>query len=512
MLLVVQFPIADGRLFTPLGGTRLPVPDWPSPGTGINSQFVRSFGPAVRRLRGADAAWADESSFCTARRAIRFRELRTQQVVAADRRFTPFCAFRRLFCDGQSVVRVEVGLVLSRDKTLALDLPGLLSAVQAGIELPTEVGPPSQPAAGGAAALPASARPLIKQGQHLADLYARVTTKHNGSHPPQPARLVEPGYPVALVETDRFDIRSDQRSVRVIDPNGIFGANLAHASLRTQWGDVGTWILNRGNATPLQIRSLRLCLLRLHAEQEVLDRILKQMDRGGIVFNPGTDLGDRLEAYLNRATRAINRPVWAGINQSAILEAFDAAVTVDPGRSLLDRYQGARQLVLRKAEEFRKRRDQPRIRIVYQVQEGGTLVQTQGSGQTIVNSTITGDAINAANSTITDSFKHFVGAHPDEDDLKKQITTLHDEVRKLAAALATKSPEQSQNVADNLATFTEEAAKEKPRAGTLRSTGQAIIEAAKQAAGLVSDAASAVAPITAAVTTVLKLVGVVALL
>lgn len=510
MLLVVQFPIADGRLFAQSGASRLTHPAWPLT-PGVNNEFVRSFGPAARRRGGGDAAWADEGTFCSAGKAIRFPGLQTYRVAAADRQLHPLCAFRRVFSDGKTVVRIEVGLALSHDPRLAPSIPDTLGAVRSALELPTAVKPVTPPPAVKPVTEPPKLRPLIKQGPELAALYGRATTQHgNGSGGSVGNDMVEAGNPVALIETNGFDSAALPHSVHVLDAKRMSGANVAFTWLQTEWGEVPTWILHLGSAEPAQLRSLRLCLLRLHAEQEALDRILKQWDRGLIVFNPGTPLGDQLEEYINRATRAINRAVWSGVDQSAILEAFDAALNVlpDQGRSLLDRYQGARLQVLRKAEEFRKRRDRPRVREVYNVEKGGIIVNADGSGQTFVNSPVAGDAVNIANSTITDSFKRFAAAHPANDDLKAQIALLHDQVGKLTAALASQAPEQSQMVVDNLQTFTEEAAKEKPRAGTLLSTGQAIIEGAKKAAGVVSDVATAVGPITAAVTTVLKLFGI----
>jgi hypothetical protein len=326
-----------------------------------------------------------------------------------------------------------------------------------------------------------------------------------------PDGLVEAGNPVLLIETRDLNSNSPPSCVRIINAGNVLGATLAFGWLKSQWGEVPTWLLSQGAASPAQLRSLRLCLLRLHAEQEALDRILKQMDGGRIVFQPGTALGDRLEDYINRATRVINRSGWYGIDQSAILEAFDAAISVRPDaeKSLLERYNGARREVLKKAEEFRRRRDASRIRTVINVGEGGTVVNSEeGSGQTFVNSVVVGDAINNAHTTITDSFNKFASSHPADDDLKQQITLLQDKVKELTAALASSNSADTQLVADNAATFIEEAGKEKPRVGTLQSTGQAIIDAATKAAKTVGQVAAVVGPITSAVATVLRVVGV----
>ena len=208
MLMVLQFPIADGRLFTPASELRLPLPEWPAPTTGVNSQFVRSFGPAVRRLRGGDAAWADEGTFCAASRAIRFPKLREQRL-GASRQMAPVCAFRRVFSDGKTVVRVEIGLALSRNRQPTPPLAQVLRAVQDAIEIPTHVGP---------SAPPAKAKPLITQARQLAALYSRATSRHGkGASSSIPEGPVEAGSPVLLIETRDSGGESPPRSVRIID-------------------------------------------------------------------------------------------------------------------------------------------------------------------------------------------------------------------------------------------------------------------------------------------------------
>src|SRR5207244_2470673 len=67
MLSFVQFPIADLRRFMSGGANRLVRPDFPLvTGTGLPTPFVRAFGSAMRRWRGADYAFLDEQTFCSA--------------------------------------------------------------------------------------------------------------------------------------------------------------------------------------------------------------------------------------------------------------------------------------------------------------------------------------------------------------------------------------------------------------------------------------------------------------
>jgi len=112
-LITFQFPIADARPFVPQLNLRLPVPDWPEPDTSIDPQFVHYFGKACERVGEPDEAWPDEIKYCRARRGLRFNSLETCHSGFPGRRFRPQCAFRRLFSDGQAVVRIEIGITNS---------------------------------------------------------------------------------------------------------------------------------------------------------------------------------------------------------------------------------------------------------------------------------------------------------------------------------------------------------------------------------------------------------------
>ena len=65
------------------------------------------------------------------------------------------------------------------------------------------------------------------------------------------------------------------------------------------------------------------------------------------------------------------------------------------------------------------------------------------------------------------------------------------------------SPEEAEEVADTLASFTDEAGKGKPNKVTLRSLGNGIVEVAKTVAEVAT-------PIATAVTAVLKVFGIAA--
>jgi hypothetical protein len=493
MLIAVQFPIADGRSFLPGGSSRLTVPDWPAPRTEINPQFVRHFGPAMRRRLGANPVWFDEHIFCSARRAIRFKELNARRLRSGDIVTSPSSAFRRLFSDGRAAARVEVGL-----RADLIGAPGRLPAanvlqlVQQALDLPTEVLD---------VAPPPKELPIVAQGPRLARLYGRATTARDRAASDQEARLVEAAAPVVVVETLSFE---PPRDASVVDAEKVYGAQLAFVWLKTSFGLVGTWILGYGNASGRDLRLLRLALFRLHVEKEALDVILKQIRRGQLPYQPGDDRSDDLERYLNEMTRLLGRRERFEAPQAALVETIGAAEKVvyrDP-EELLGRLEGARMQIRRKVERYERERTAIRTVNVYHVDEGGTLNMDQQniSGGTFygpVTNKIVADRLEGSFNTITNA-----GV---SDDLKEALTVLHQEVKELVGTMGQRQEGDPERLTSALETFAEQATKEKPLAEVVRAAGREIVDAGKAVA-------EHAAPVLGAVNAALGILGIAGLL
>jgi hypothetical protein len=349
MLIVAQFPIADARGFVADRAGRLRVPDWP-PAVSINPQFVRCFGPAVRRRRGADAAWLDEHTFCKANRALRFPGLHAGRLAG---QLAPACAFRRLLSDGEAVTRVELGIGCPKGWALKNN-PSFSDAAATEIirhvlALQSEVPTPSGKLV---------RRELVRQGAPLAKIFASATTGRGGDVRRATA-LVAAGSPLLIIEFDRFALRGKPTSFKTVEAQHVLGADLSFGRITVGTTEVGVWLIG-----PVQRdhRSLRLCLLRLHAEQEALDLVLRYLRRDEIVFRPRTEEGKRLESYFNRATKVILQRRFARIEQSAILEAARAVTEIarkDVHTELLERLEGARRQIRLKIEEYDRWRRPP---------------------------------------------------------------------------------------------------------------------------------------------------------
>jgi len=490
MLVAVQFPICDSRVFAE-SSSRLAVPDWPSPRTDLYPQFVRYFGPAARRRLGANPAWFDEGIYCSAKRALRFPTLGDRPLPRLPTHVAG-CAFRRLFSNGRSTARIEVGISLSSDYLVPrLSAPQLLGGVQDVLELPTQV-PGAQPRA---------PLPLVAQGPALADLYHRGSSKLAPGSADEGRGLVEAGAPLAVVELDERPALP--RRAVVIEPESVQGTFLAFTRVRTTLGVVGCWFLARHSAEPGYVRTLRLTLLRLHAEQETLDLVLKHLQRGTLEFKPGTEAGELVEAYLNEMTKTLGKFERFRAPQAKIVSALAEADRVAYRNSdeLMNRLSGVRAQIRQKIAKYEEERRAVRSVPVFNVEEGGVLTVNE---QNISGGTFYGPVVNQVVADhIEKSFNTINQAAVDED-LKQALMVLHEEVKQLTGDMTAQGEGDPARLAEAMETFTDQATKEKPFGEVVRAAGREIVDA-------VSGFAERATPVLRAVNAVLGLVGVAAL-
>ena len=299
VFVVVQFPIADGRRFVDAPQTYLPRPSWKAPQAGLVSEYVWGFGRLEYRTAEVDPAWSDEASYVSAASALRLPELVQRQVKLASGATpaTVSCRFRRLFHDGVCVARVEVGFQVRPSDTAT-------GPLDAGA------------VAGYLLALPCTV-PQIRRAtrkHQLAFSGPRLAARYRDASTPRAVRgtpaLVAAGNPVVLVDN------TDDAHVSL--PDGLVDASAATSGriklgfclTRFAGAGIPTWYLgpNAGaTAAPDMARKLRICLLRLHAEEEVLDRIVSWVDGGGLSYAAESDAAERLDAYIDRATQLLER-------------------------------------------------------------------------------------------------------------------------------------------------------------------------------------------------------------
>ncbi|HJQ43365.1 MAG TPA: hypothetical protein VJ831_09790 [Jatrophihabitantaceae bacterium] len=484
MFVVVQFPIADGRAFTNDSGKVLR-PDWLAPEISpmlARRDFVRGFGRQAYRRQETSAAWIDEDLFVYAKRAVQLPTLARRHFAdPTGSRWMVSCRFRRLFCDAVATARVEVGFAVSIDPDSTVRAEDVLRSL---LELPAFVPGEMQPA---------QPKQLITVGPYLARRFARATTKH---HVEPALRLVEAGAPLAVVESLSWESATPAQAVAA--PDAVpHGGKVWAAATGTAFGHVETWYL--GDLARSVARDARLTVLRRHAQEEVLDRVLRWATTGAIAYTPQSAEGDRFEEYVNNATKIVNRDTDRGIDQAPLREALEAATASKrPGVEARrrERLEGMRRQVRLKAERFLADREarKPIFNVTGTVHVGDT--NFSGTFYGPVAGTVYAEKME-------NSFNNLVSQQPDEA-IRTALAELHTQVADLVGRLKDASPDDAAEVADTLTSLTDEAAKAKPNKITLRSLGLGIVEAAKKVAEVAG-------PIAAAVGTVLKVFGIAAL-
>jgi hypothetical protein len=326
---------------------------------------------------------------------------------------------------------------------------------------------------------------LLRQGPALARLYADATVASKSTEKRvNGQRLVESGNPILVIEVDsrEADLNEPPAGFVAVDPTAIFGAKLFFGRIRTRSGIVGTWLLQGDSAKSSKLRSLRLCLMRLHAEQEALDLVLKQIQRGRLLNPPTKTVVDRLDTYFNDSTKLINRAAWGEIRQSAILDAFDAAdqVTLPANRkNLVDRYDGARNQVWKKVDDYQMRRAAARAVTINNFAKGSRNVEKQiiqsGTGNTLIVADYMKDVTNSVITNLKDSSA--------PDDLRALVTNLTDQINGIAQKA---DPAQVQKMGKNLKKLSEEIADPEPDRAWYEVSLKGLKEAA-EAVGAIAE-------------------------
>ncbi|MFD5063819.1 MULTISPECIES: hypothetical protein [unclassified Streptomyces] len=465
----MQIPFTDARPFLSGKTGRLAKPTWfrLEPGR----QFVRSLGPARRRARGGSEVWPSEQAYCDASRALRFPIEDGHSVLHADAKRSMNCVFRRFFCDGRAMMRLEIGLKMEDQHNVGLIVHEVMS-------LPVDIPNPR----GGV-----SRRTLGTCENTLAQLLLASTTRRGGK---TEGWWIRPGFPMLLLEfehgRDAPRLPGDLLRSLTMPPGLLFQVQCALLLYNAM--PVTTWLIRRQNYADVDaMRRIRIDLSRLHAERESMRQILAHLSEKNITIRRGTEPSENLQEYLAGVSKIFFAKKRYGFDQSEILQlayGLDSLVTADdkPGveRALRDARKTVKAKVERNLKDKKLKGAKPGIVINFFSAPHSTIAGKGGNAVTnenrlkMDNTTISGGQVTIGN-TIRKVNNRIDEATVD-DSLAKKLKELTGEVQKISGQL---TAEQASDIAGDLDTFVKEATTPNPRGDAIKRFGNRLIETTK---------------------------------
>jgi hypothetical protein len=308
MLLSIQFPLVDSRAFLPQKVELVDRPSWPSPSFQYPIDFVRSFGTIKKRpLRGI-GGWVGEGALCEADRALRFQKIKYFKDAEAGIRVPLELAFRRFYFDGRAVGKFEVGLSVGDASEIDLNRKQTKDLIEHFLKLPVVIPPVSAKAAAGVSTQAVSTE-LGKAGPPLARLYAASTIKHS-----PPVKLEEwwvlAGAPLLFLASRPLEHIRIPYLGRTVPRSQSLECDLAYHEIPypEKGRSIRMWVMGlTGQTNYRDVRALKICLLRLHAEFEAIRLIGRNISSGKISIAPYSSQSNTLQDYLNEATRRVSR-------------------------------------------------------------------------------------------------------------------------------------------------------------------------------------------------------------
>lgn len=483
MLLVeFQLPLVDCRFILERDIGKLSLPSWPSPEP--ETDFVRSFGGINARPFGGLPGWG-ENEICNARRAVRLPSIPVFESDAQKGRIVISCAFRRLYADGLTLAKYELGLLIERSRaaTTSIELDAdslkqlLFKLLQMEVVIPLFDGKISTT--------------LSQVQSYLPKLYVQNTTKTSYLRDKiQSEWWVLAAKPLILIEAGPEDSLGLPWGARTLFMKNQ-SLELSHFYLRKKGRTWPVWLIRSvGEGGDESARMLRLYLLRLNAENQCLRGILRILEKQkeNIPITRGTPTSELLQRFFRDSLRRISRnSTKADKLAGGELEHF-ARTSIDalnPGqRDGLLKYLkqiDIRHNILRNLKSY-----------AHGWANSGTIIMKQINIRTNKGSVTYIDNLIA--NKIENSFNQAMQASVD-DALKNEFSQL----RSLVSELLKKLPKSDADaVARDFSDLTNEATSKKPRRTRLEVTGQGLIEAAKTCAELV-------APITKTVKAIISL-------
>lgn len=483
MLAILQIPFADARPFLLSDTGRLAKPTWfrLEPGR----QFVRSLGVARRRPGGGSTIWPSEQSYCDASRAIRFPIEDGRSVLHANAKRPMNCVFRRFFCDGLAMMRLEIGLKLEDQKNIGRIVHEVMS-------LPVNIPKPCIPTPGGRhISRPTPNKPEVSRhtlgtcGNALAQLLVASTTQRNGRGE---RWWIRPGFPMLLLEFEHGQnaprLRGDLLRGLNIPPHYRF--QVQSTPLLYNGMPLTTWLIRRRDYADVDaMRRIRIDLSRLHAERESMRQILIHLDEKNITIRRGAEPSERLQRFLADVSKVFFAKKRYGFNQSEILRlaySLDDLVTAGERlgveRALRDARKTVKDKVGRSIKAKNPRTAQPGTIInafnsPFSVGRGVMTMANYDNRVDIEQVHVSGGNVTIAHEI--GKIRNRIAEAAVDDALAKKLDDLTAEVTKLSGL----TDGQASDVARDLDAFVEKATDPHPSGSTIKRFADRLIETLK---------------------------------
>lgn len=300
MFIALQIPIVDGRRFDPSDQSRLTKPTWAG-ARDVGREFLRSMGPVLERRQGAVDGWVSEEIYCGAARWLKFPASGVSQL-EIDGRVVASCSpvFRRWMGDGRLVFRLEVGWRIRLREVISADGLSLEQLIRAFL---------------GAKVLLCTATGqttvrLFDLPQQAFDAYRLVSTRRQARLNAHTSALIRQGQVLLFFELRPDELKDETTGKRwrrvALDPEVSAGFRVWTARISAGGQSIVVYCIHRNGPlgdNPSELRALRINLLRMHAETEGLDELVRwQGDRDlSVVLRDNHDLvNQHLEEALKR--------------------------------------------------------------------------------------------------------------------------------------------------------------------------------------------------------------------
>ena len=295
MIIYYQIPLTDTRLFTDQDTGKLASPFWPTPAVG--KEFIRSFGPIKQRGKGGIKGWMLENELCLAKRAVRIVDLPPFIDPLSSQKVLLKCIARLFYFDGLAVGKYEIFFLTDRflKKISNLTIHKLIDHIlEVSVRIHFPFGKPIN-------------TKLSTAAKHIAKLYLLSSSYTSYARRVKNKNWIIPGSSIMLFEFGPKEKPSFSSKIKKIPIAEKLDIGLWHEHYSGKRGNLRLWILKSFLAQNSDVRTLRLYLMRLNAEQESLITILKQLETNEIIFDKNTKISKCLQEYINLATRRINQ-------------------------------------------------------------------------------------------------------------------------------------------------------------------------------------------------------------